>query len=114
MEQGASSDSGLRGLAGAAQSRRTRSGCSPACRPRPAIEYRMDLAEEWIRRFVLLSLDVRRVIVTWRSIKEGGDFSGSAEEYARLVGEAYASGGTVDVDAGGRSRTGRDSRTASA
>ena len=52
----------------------------------------MDLAERPIPPAALLALDSRPAILTWRSLAEGGDFSGSAEEYARLVGEAYASG----------------------
>ncbi len=63
-----------------------------------AIEFRMDLAERPIPPAALLALDPRPVILTWRSLSEGGDFSGSAEEYARLVEEAYAAGATVDVE----------------
>ncbi len=39
-----------------------------------------------------------RSIATWRTRAEGGDFSGSAEDYRRLVREAYAAGATVDVE----------------
>ena len=46
----------------------------------------------------LAALDPRPAILTWRSLAEGGSFSGSAEEYRRLVDEAYASGATVDVE----------------
>ena len=46
----------------------------------------------------LIALDSRPVIVTWRSLAEGGDFSGSADEYRRLLDEAYAAGATVDVE----------------
>ena len=49
------------------------------------------------RRRCLLSTP-RPVILTWRSLAEGGNFSGSAEEYARLVEERYAAGATVDVE----------------
>ena len=63
-----------------------------------AIEFRMDLAEHPIPAAALVSLDPRPVILTWRSIAEGGGFSGSAQEYRRLVEEAYASGATVDVE----------------
>ena len=63
-----------------------------------AIEYRMDLAERPIPPGALLDLDGRPVILTWRSLAEGGNFSGSAEEYVRSVEQAYASGATVDVE----------------
>ncbi len=63
-----------------------------------AIEFRMDMAQSPIPAAALASLDPRPVILTWRSLAEGGSFSGSAEEYRRLVGEAYASGATVDVE----------------
>ena len=63
-----------------------------------AIEFRMDLAERPIPPAALLALDSRPVILTWRSLAEGGNFSGSAEEYARLVEECYAAGATVDVE----------------
>jgi len=63
-----------------------------------AIEFRMDLAQRPIPAAAVVTLDPRPVILTWRSLAEGGRFSGSAEEYRRLVGEAYASGATVDVE----------------
>ena len=63
-----------------------------------AIEFRMDLAERPIPAAALAALDPRPVILTWRSLAEGGSFSGSAEEYRRLVAEAYATGATVDVE----------------
>jgi 3-dehydroquinate dehydratase type I len=63
-----------------------------------AIEYRMDLAERPIPPAALLEGDPRPAILTWRSLAEGGNFSGSAEEYARRVEEAYAAGATVDVE----------------
>ena len=63
-----------------------------------AIEFRMDLAERPIPPPALLGLDPRPVILTWRSLAEGGNFSGAAEEYARLVEEGYAAGATVDVE----------------
>ena len=50
-----------------------------------AIEFRMDLADRPIPPAALLSLDSRPVVLTWRSLAEGGNFSGSAEEYGRLV-----------------------------
>jgi 3-dehydroquinate dehydratase type I len=63
-----------------------------------AIEYRLDLAAEAIDPRALLELDSRPVIVTWRTAAEGGQFSGSREEYARRVGAAYLAGATVDVE----------------
>jgi 3-dehydroquinate dehydratase/shikimate dehydrogenase len=63
-----------------------------------AIEYRLDLAAERIEPRALLELDPRPVIATWRTTAESGSFSGSREEYARLVETAYASGATVDVE----------------
>jgi 3-dehydroquinate dehydratase/shikimate dehydrogenase len=63
-----------------------------------AIEFRMDLSERSIPPAALLGLDPRPIILTWRSMAEGGNFSGSAEEYARLVEECYAAGATVDVE----------------
>ena len=76
-----------------------RSASSRASPPRAnAIEFRMDLAERPIPAARLAGLDSRAAILTWRSLAEGGEFSGSAEEYRRLVEEAYASGATVDVE----------------
>jgi 3-dehydroquinate dehydratase len=63
-----------------------------------AIEFRMDLAQRPIPAAALAALDPRPAILTWRSLAEGGSFSGSAEEYRRLVDEAYAAGATVDVE----------------
>jgi 3-dehydroquinate dehydratase / shikimate dehydrogenase len=63
-----------------------------------AIEFRMDLAERPIPPAALLTLDPRPAILTWRSLAEGGDFSGSGEEYAALVEDAYSAGATVDVE----------------
>lgn len=63
-----------------------------------AIEIRMDLADRPIPPAALLALDPRPMILTWRSLSEGGNFSGSAEEYSRLVEEAHAAGATVDVE----------------
>ena len=63
-----------------------------------AIEYRMDLAERPMPPAALLDLDSRPAILTWRSLAEGGNFSGSAEEYASRVEEAHAAGATVDVE----------------
>jgi 3-dehydroquinate dehydratase/shikimate dehydrogenase len=63
-----------------------------------AIEYRLDLAEEAIPVERLMALDRRPVVVTWRSVAEGGRFSGSAEDYLRLARAAYAAGATVDIE----------------
>ncbi len=63
-----------------------------------AIEFRMDLAERPIPASALVALDPRPAILTWRSLSEGGRFSGSAEEYRRLVTEAHGAGATVDVE----------------
>jgi shikimate dehydrogenase/3-dehydroquinate dehydratase type I len=63
-----------------------------------AIEYRLDLAGRPIPVPALLELDGRPAVVTWRSMREGGAFGGSPEEYRRLVTEAYRSGATVDVE----------------
>jgi shikimate dehydrogenase/3-dehydroquinate dehydratase type I len=63
-----------------------------------AIEYRLDLAEEMIPPRALLDLDPRPIIATYRSVREGGGFGGSAEEYRRLTLEAYEAGATVDVE----------------
>ena len=63
-----------------------------------AIEYRLDLAEGPIDPRRLVELDGRPVVVTHRSLREGGRFSGSLEEYRRLVGDAYDAGATVDVE----------------
>jgi shikimate dehydrogenase len=63
-----------------------------------AIEYRLDLAESVIPPGRLAALDARPAILTWRTIREGGAFSGTAEEYRRRVEEAYAAGAVVDVE----------------
>jgi shikimate dehydrogenase/3-dehydroquinate dehydratase type I len=63
-----------------------------------AIEFRMDLAERPIPAVALVGLDARPSILTWRSHAEGGNFTGSAGDYRRLVDEAYASGATVDIE----------------
>lgn len=63
-----------------------------------AIEYRLDLCQEAIPLTPLLDLDPRPAIVTWRTAAEGGHFTGSSEEYRRLVAGAYAAGATVDVE----------------
>ncbi|HTO89376.1 MAG TPA: type I 3-dehydroquinate dehydratase [Thermoanaerobaculia bacterium] len=63
-----------------------------------AIEARLDLCRERIATAPLLDLDPRPLVVTYRTRAEGGDFSGSPEEYRRLVREAYEAGGTVDVE----------------
>ena len=36
--------------------------------------------------------------MTWRSVREGGHFDGSLQEYRGLLREAYAAGGIVDVE----------------
>ncbi len=63
-----------------------------------AIEIRMDLAERPMPAAAVASLDARPILLTWRSLAEGGKFSGSAEEYRRLVTEAYDAGAAVDVE----------------
>ncbi|MEP6769458.1 MAG: type I 3-dehydroquinate dehydratase [Acidobacteriota bacterium] len=63
-----------------------------------AIEYRMDLAGERLPASVLLSLDPRPSIVTWRTAREGGRFEGGASEYRALALEAYEAGAIVDVE----------------
>jgi shikimate dehydrogenase/3-dehydroquinate dehydratase type I len=63
-----------------------------------AVEWRLDLAERPIPAATLLALDARPPIVTWRSMREGGSFGGSPEEYRRLLTEAYAAGATIDVE----------------
>ena len=63
-----------------------------------AIEYRLDLADGPVDPRALLSLDPRPVVATWRTTAEGGKFSGSREEYRRLVGKAYEAGATIDIE----------------
>lgn len=63
-----------------------------------AIEYRLDLSEQPIAPALLMELDPRPVLATWRTAAEGGGFSGSPEEYRKLTREAYAAGATVDVE----------------
>ena len=63
-----------------------------------AIEYRLDGAPEKIPATALADVDPRPVIMTWRSVREGGHFDGSAEEYRRLVSDAAAAGALVDVE----------------
>jgi 3-dehydroquinate dehydratase type I len=63
-----------------------------------AIEYRLDLADLPIPPATLLALDPRPAILTWRSMREGGAFAGSAEEYRRHVESAYAAGAVVDIE----------------
>ncbi|MGE5414312.1 MAG: type I 3-dehydroquinate dehydratase [Syntrophomonadaceae bacterium] len=63
-----------------------------------AVEYRMDLAEDAPPPETLVALDPRPAILTWRSLAEGGNFSGSAEEYRRRVSAAYDAGAIVDVE----------------
>ncbi len=63
-----------------------------------AIEYRLDGAAEAIPPAALAEIDPRPAILTWRTVREGGSFDGSLEEYRRLVLEAYAAGTIVDVE----------------
>ena len=63
-----------------------------------AIEYRLDLSDPSIDAGALLALDPRTAIVTYRTLREGGRFDGSIDEYRGLVGRAYAAGATVDVE----------------
>jgi len=63
-----------------------------------AVEYRLDLAQEPIPPAALLELDQNNVIVTYRTMREGGRFSGSLDEYRRLTTEAYETGSIVDVE----------------
>jgi 3-dehydroquinate dehydratase type I len=65
-----------------------------------AIEYRLDGAVEAIPSAAVVDLDPRPAIVTWRSVREGGHFGGSLEEYRGLLREAYAAGAIVDVEQG--------------
>ncbi len=63
-----------------------------------AIEYRLDLAPGRISARALLDLDPRCAIVTYRSVREGGKFAGSPEEYRRSIQSAYDAGAAVDVE----------------
>ena len=63
-----------------------------------AIEYRLDQAEARIDPRRLLEWDERPAILTYRTLREGGRFDGSADEYRRLVAEAYDAGAVVDVE----------------
>jgi 3-dehydroquinate dehydratase / shikimate dehydrogenase len=63
-----------------------------------AIEYRLDFAREPVPEGALIELDERPAIVTWRTAREGGGFSGSPEDYRRLVAAAYEAGATVDIE----------------
>ena len=63
-----------------------------------AVEYRLDGAPERFPPAALADVDPRPVIVTWRSVREGGHFDGSLEEYRGLLREAYAAGAIVDVE----------------
>ncbi|HET7452884.1 MAG TPA: type I 3-dehydroquinate dehydratase [Thermoanaerobaculia bacterium] len=62
------------------------------------IEWRLDLAPGGISPRALLELDPRVAIVTWRTFREGGRFSGTREEYRRHVLSAYEAGAVVDVE----------------
>ena len=62
-----------------------------------AIEYRLDGCRT-TPPAALLDLDPRPAILTWRSVREGGEFDGSDEEYRRLVLEAHSAGAIVDVE----------------
>jgi len=63
-----------------------------------AIEYRLDAAPSELDARALIDVGPRTAIVTYRSLREGGRFDGSAEEYRRLVAAAYEAGATVDVE----------------
>ncbi len=63
-----------------------------------AVEYRLDLAAVRISPRALLDLDPRPAIVTYRTAREGGGFTGSPEEYRRSVQSAYDAGALVDVE----------------
>ena len=63
-----------------------------------AIEYRLDLTGETLPAAALLALDPRPSIVTRRTVREGGGFDGSPEEYRRLSCFAYEAGAIVDVE----------------
>ena len=63
-----------------------------------AIEWRLDLAPGRISPRALLDLDPRCAVVTCRTVREGGKFDGSPEEYRRSVRSAYDAGATVDVE----------------
>jgi 3-dehydroquinate dehydratase/shikimate dehydrogenase len=63
-----------------------------------AIEYRLDLTEVPIPPAALLDVDARPAILTWRTLREGGAFAGTADEYRRRVVEAHEAGATVDVE----------------
>jgi 3-dehydroquinate dehydratase / shikimate dehydrogenase len=63
-----------------------------------AVEYRLDLTDAPLPAGALLGLDPRPVILTYRSLAEGGRFAGGDEEYRRLVTEAYTAGAVVDVE----------------
>jgi 3-dehydroquinate dehydratase / shikimate dehydrogenase len=63
-----------------------------------AIEYRLDLAAGRISTRALLDLDPRCAIVTYRSVREGGEFGGSLDEYRKSVQSAYDAGAVVDVE----------------
>ncbi len=62
------------------------------------VEWRLDQVRAPIPPRELLALDPRPVIITYRTREQGGSFSGSREEYRRLVREAYEAGATVDVE----------------
>ena len=63
-----------------------------------AIEYRLDLAPGRISPRALLDLDPRCAIITYRSVREGGKFEGSLDEYRRSLQSAYDAGAVVDVE----------------
>ena len=63
-----------------------------------AVEYRLDGAAERVPAGAVVDLDPRPAIATWRSVREGGHFDGSLEEYRGLLREAYAAGAVVDVE----------------
>jgi 3-dehydroquinate dehydratase/shikimate dehydrogenase len=63
-----------------------------------AIEYRLDLAPGRISPRALLDLDPRCAIITYRSLREGGTFDGTLDEYRRSAQSAYDAGAVVDVE----------------
>ena len=63
-----------------------------------AIEWRLDLAPGRISPRALLDLDPRCAIVTYRTVREGGRFAGTLDDYRRSVQSAYDAGAVVDVE----------------
>ena len=63
-----------------------------------AIEWRLDLSLSRISARALFDLDPRCAIMTTRSVREGGKFAGSPEEYRSAAQSAYDTGASVDVE----------------